>query len=133
MASFSVIGFIDSIKIAGNGCLLFLSEFKKGYRKQGGESVCDRYVSWKVVFPPYFKKYLTEHFGNGMLVEVKGEVLPYAVEHGTAVDGISVFGQCVNLFSYPRSAPKSECRMVKDGDSDDGEMPDVGGFTAPDF
>lgn len=132
MASFSVIGFIDSIRIIENGCLLFLSEFKKGYRKQNGETVDDRYVSWKIVFGSYFRKYLTEHFGNGMLVEVKGEVMPYAIDHGNVVDGTSVIGQCVNLFSYPRISQKNEYKMKKDSQDCD-EVPDIGSFMSPDF
>ena len=37
------------------------------YKKPNGETVDDKYLSWKCVFKPYFKKYINEHFSNGML------------------------------------------------------------------
>ena len=82
MAAFSVIGFVDTIKILPDSCILFLSEYKKGYKKADGTVVEDKYHSWKVIFKGYFIKYLTTHFGKGMLVEVKGEIVPYVIEHG---------------------------------------------------
>ena len=99
MAAFSVIGFIDAVKILPDSCIIFLSEYKKGYRKADGTIVDDKYVSWKVIYKGYFIKYITSHFGKGMLVEVKGEVLPYAIEHGEMVAGVSVIGQTCNIYS----------------------------------
>ena len=110
MAAFSVIGFIDAVKILPDSCILFLSEYKKGYRKTDGTIVDDKYVSWKVIYKGYFIKYITSHFGKGMLVEVKGEVLPYAIEHGQAVEGVSVIGQTCNMYSYPRYNPNKNSR-----------------------
>lgn len=135
MASFQVIGFIDSIKYLpnGGGCLMFLSEFKKGYRKHDGVLVDDKTLSWKVIFRQGLVNYINNHFNNGMLVEVKGEVLPYAIERESIVDGYSVMGQTVNLFSFPRSFARQEQRMIKDSEANASGMPDIDEYNRPDF
>ena len=133
MAAFSVIGFIDAVKILPDSCILFLSEYKKGYRKSDGTIVDDKYVSWKVIYKGYFIKYITSHFGKGMLVEVKGEVLPYAIEHGQAVEGVSVIGQTCNLYSYPRYNVKQELKMIKESQIASNEQPDLEDFNTTDF
>lgn len=133
MAAFSVIGFIDAVKILPDSCILFLSEYKKGYRKSDGTIVDDKYVSWKVIYKGYFIKYITSHFGKGMLVEVKGEVLPYAIEHGQTVEGVSVIGQTCNAYSYPRYCAKQEQKMIKESQAVSNELPDLDDFNKPDF
>lgn len=133
MAAFSVIGFIDAVKILPDSCILFLSEYKKGYRKADGTIVDDKYVSWKVIYKGYFIKYITSHFGKGMLVEVKGEVLPYAIERGEMVAGVSVIGQTCNIYSYPRYGLKQEQKMIKESQEVSNELPDLDDFNKPDF
>ena len=133
MASFSVIGFIECVKVLPDSCILFLSEYKKGYRKSDGTIVDDKYVSWKIIYKGYFTKYITSHFGKGMLVEVKGEVLPYAIEHGKTVEGVSVIGQTCNMYSYPRYSVKQEMKMVKDSQLASTETPDLESYNSPDF
>ena len=133
MAAFSVIGFIDAVKILPDSCILFLSEYKKGYRKTDGTIVDDKYVSWKVIYKGYFIKYITSHFGKGMLVEVKGEVLPYAIERGEMVAGVSVIGQTCNIYSYPRYGLKQEQKMIKESQEVSNELPDLDDFNKPDF
>ena len=133
MAAFSVIGFIDAVKILPDSCILFLSEYKKGYRKTDGTIVDDKYVSWKIIYKGYFIKYITSHFGKGMLVEVKGEVLPYAIERGEMVAGVSVIGQTCNLYSYPRYNVKQESKMIKESQAVSNEVPDLDDFNKPDF
>ena len=133
MASFECIGFINNVKYLPDSVLVFIDEFRKGYRKGDGTVVDDRYITWKVVYKPYFKKYINGHFNNGMLVKVKGEVLPYVVEHGQVLDGYSVIGETINLFSYPRASAKMEQRMFKDSLPDDGEKPDLDSYNRPDF
>lgn len=133
MASFSVIGFVDSVKLLQDACLLYVSEFKKGYKKSNGEYVDDRYMTWKIIYKGYFRKYLMEHFNKGMLVEVKADIVPYAIEHGKTVEGFSVIGQTCNLFSYPRSSVKGEMKMIKDSQLHSDEAPDLEGYIQPDF
>ena len=135
MASFQVIGFIDSIKYLPNqgGCFVFVSEFKKGYRKSSGEVVDDKYMSWKVIFKQGLVNYINNHFSNGMLVEIKGDVLPYSIERDEVVNGYSVIGQTINLFSFPRSVARQENRMIKDSMSHSDEKPDLENYSKPDF
>ena len=133
MASFSVIGFVDAIKILPDSCLLFVSEYKKGYKKSDGTIVDDKYYSWKIIFKGYFIKYLTSHFGRGMLVEVKGEVVPYSVDHGQLIDGYSVIGQTCNIFSYPRSDVKLERKIIKESQANSTELPNLEEHNLPDF
>ena len=117
MANFNVIGIIDAIKYMPqqNGCLVFLSEYKRGYRKNNGDIVEGKFVQWKCIFNQSFVKYISKHFNTRMLVEVKGEVLPYAVEHDNIVNGYSVIGQTMNLYSYPRLSAKTEKKMIFHG------------------
>ena len=133
MASFEVIGLVNTIKYMADHCLVFIDEFKKGYKKQDGTRVEDRYISWKCIFKPYFKKYINEHFSNGMLVQVKGEVMPYAIDHDRLVDGYSVIGQTINMASYPKSMLKQERRMIKESLENSNEKPNLQDHLTPDF
>lgn len=133
MADFTVIGYINNIKYLQDSCLVFLDEFRKGFRKKDGTIVDDKYLSWKCIFKPYFKKYINEHFNQGMLVQVKGEIMPYAIEKEHLVDGYSVIGQTINVASFPRASVKQEAKMIKDSQMHASETPDLEGFNAPDF
>lgn len=133
MADFTVIGYINNIKYLQDSCLVFLDEFRKGFRKKDGTIVDDKYLSWKCIFKPYFKKYINEQFNQGMLVQVKGEIMPYAIEKEHLVDGYSVIGQTINVASYPRASVKQEAKMIKDSQMHASETPDLEGFNSPDF
>lgn len=133
MASFECIGFINTVKFLQDSVLLFIDEYHKGYRKNDGTIVEEKYVTFKIIFKAYFKKYFSTHFSNGVLVKVKGEVLPYAVEHGKAVDGISILGQTCDMFSYPRAGVKQEQKMIKESQMNDNETPNLEAFNTPDF
>lgn len=133
MADFTVIGYINNVKYLQDSCLVFINEFRKGFRKKDGTIVDDKYLSWKCIFKPYFKKYINEHFNQGMLVQVKGEIMPYAIEKEHFVDGYSVIGQTINVSSFPRASVKQEQRMIKDSQMHASETPDLEGFNAPDF
>ena len=133
MADFTVTGFINTIKYLQESCLVFVDEFKRGYKKPNGEIVEDKYLSWKCIFKPYFKKYVNEHFSNGMLVQVKGEIMPYAIENGKLIDGYSVIGQALNIASYPRGSVKAEAKMVKESQLHSTETPDIDAYNQPDF
>lgn len=133
MASWQCVGFVDAVKVLPDACILFLSEYKKGYKKTDGTIVDDKYHSWKIIFKGYFIKYLTTHFNKGMLVEVKGDIVPYAIEHGQIIDGYSIIGQTCNLFSYPRYSVKQEQKMIKDSIANADAAPDLESFNSPDF
>lgn len=133
MASWQCVGFVDAVKVLPDACILFLSEYKKGYKKSDGTVVDDKYHSWKVIFKGYFIKYITTHFNKGMLVEVKGDIVPYVIEHGEVKEGYSVIGQTCNLFSYPRYSIKQENRMINESLANSSEQPDLESFNRPDF
>lgn len=135
MANITIIGFVDNIKYLPNqgGCFVFVSEFKKGYKKSNGDVVDDKYLSWKIIFKQGLVKYINNHFNNGMLVEIKGEVFPYAIDKETIVQGYSVIGQCINLASYPRSTVKMEQNLVKESLLHGSEIPNIDEYKKPDF
>ena len=135
MANITIIGFVDNIKYLPNqgGCFVFVSEFKKGYKKSNGEVVDDKYLSWKIIFKQGLVKYINNHFNNGMLVEIKGDVFPYAIDKETIVQGYSVIGQCMNLASYPRSTVKMEQNLVKESLLHGSEIPNIDEYKKPDF
>ena len=133
MASFETIGFINNIKYLQDAVLVFIDEYHKGYRKSDGTVVDDKYLTFKTVWKPYFKKYVSEHFANGMLVEVKGEMLPYEIQRGEIVDGYTVIGQHITLASYPRYGLKQEQRMIKESQEHATSIPDMDAYNQPDF
>lgn len=136
MADIQILGFIRQVKYLQDGCLVFIDEYKNGYKRSSDGAVVEsKFLSWVCVFKSYFKRYISEHFGNGMLVQVKGEALPYAVAHGESVSGYTVIGQTLNMASYPKSGAKAEIRRVKDGlaNADDVGVPDLGGYKESDF
>ena len=133
MADFTTTGFINTIKYLPDSCLVFVDEFKRGYRKPNGELVEDKYLSWKCIFKPYFKKYINDHFSTGMLVQIKGEILPYAIEKEKFVEGYSVIGQMINLASYPRASVKQEAKMIRESQLSDTEKPNLDEYNKEDF
>lgn len=135
MASIYLVGIIENVKYLpnGGGCFVFMSEYRKGYRKSDGTRVEDKYLSWKVIYKQGLVNYINNHFSTGMVVEVKGEVLPYAIENGETVDGYSVIGQTLNIFSVPRLYQRQEARMQKESQLHSSGVPDLQAYNEPDF
>ena len=133
MASFQVTGFISTISYREDFCLVFVDEYKKGYVRKDGLRVDDKYLSWKCIFNKNYIKYISGHFGKGMLVEIKGEILPFAVEHDKTVEGYSVNAQTINMASYPRASVKRELRMIKESQDASEEQPNLDDFNQSDF
>lgn len=133
MASFETVAFISQIKYLQTSVLVFLEEFHKGYKNKDGSIVDDKYVSYKTIWKPYFRKYINEHFGQGMLVQVKGEMLPYAIEQEKIVDGYTIIGHFITMASYPRYGVKQEQRMIKESQLHATEIPDLDAHNQPDF
>lgn len=136
MADIQILGFIRNVKYLHDSCIVFIDEYKSGYKRANGEQVDEKFLSWRCIFANYFKKFLSQHFGDGMLVSVKGEVLPYALEHGKAIDGYSVMGQTINRASYPRASARAEMKMVKESGEfmeSRNDVPDVEGYNQSDF
>lgn len=135
MADIQILGHITSIQFKQECILLWVDEYKKGYRKQDGTKVDDKVISWKCIFSGNEKKrnYINKFFSRGMLVQVKGEVMPYAIEQGQMVDGYSVFIQALNLAAYPRQMLKQEKKLVQETMMHTDEMPDLDRYNERDF
>lgn len=133
MNRFIVQGFINTIKYLPDACVVYIDDFKKGYKKPNGEIVDDKYFSWKVIFKGYFKKYINEHFSNGMLVEIDAEMYPYAIQNGKLIEGYSCLGKSIDISTYPRYSIKQERKMIKESMDGTYEQPDLESFNQPDF
>ena len=133
MADIQVTGLISTIKYIENAVLVYVDEYKKGYKRQDGAIVDDKYVSWKVIFKDGLKNYISKFFGNGMLVTIKGEAMPYAIEKNAVVEGYSFIGQCINRASYPRAAARAEHKMIKESLEHSNGTPDIDAYNQPDF
>lgn len=135
MASINIIGTVSNIKFLPNqgGCLVFLNEFKNGYRKKDGTRVGDKVYQWRVIFKQGLTKYISDHFSTDMTVEIKGDAIPFAVNHGQEVDGYSVIGQTMNRFSYPRPSAKLEQRAIRESAESSSGVPDLESYNIPDF
>lgn len=68
-----------------------------------------------------------------MLVKVKGEVFPYAIEHGEIKEGVSFIGETCNLYSFPRYSVKQENKMIKESQMHDTATPNLDEYNKPDF
>lgn len=135
MADIQILGHISNIKFQQECILIFVDERKRGYKKQDGTIVDDKILSWKCIFSGNEKKrvYINKFFNTGMLVQVKGEVLPYAIEQGSMIDGYSVFIQTINVAAYPSNNLRMEKKMIKESQMSSNELPDLDRFNEPDF
>lgn len=133
MASIAIIGFIDKVKYLPDSAIVFVSEYRRGYKRKDGSYVDEKYIQWKTVWKPYFKNYINNHFNTGMLVEIHGDVLPYAIEHEKIIEGYSILGKTIDLFSYPRSMAKQEKKMIKESQLHSMGEPNLDDYNAPDF
>lgn len=133
MNRFIVQGFINTIKYLPDACVVHIDDFKKGYKKPNGEIVDDKCFSWKIIFKGYFKKYINEHFSNGMLVEIDAEMYPYAIQNGKLIEGYSCLGKSIDISSYPRASAKQEIKMIKESQENDDARPNIDAYQSPDF
>lgn len=134
MADIIIRGFLDKIHYLQNqGGIMYVSEFKKGYKKSSGEYIEDRYISWRVLFKQGQSSYLNKHFGTGMLIKVKGEVLPFAIKQQNIVEGYTITMDSCVIDSYPRYNAKQEIKMIKESQLNSDEQPDLDSYNQPDF
>ena len=135
MADIQIYGHIANIKYQKECILIFIDERKRGYRKHDGTVVNDTILSWKCIFSRNEKKreYIDKYFNTGMLVKVKGEVLPYATEQGNIADGYSVLVQTINVAAYPSNNLRHEQKMQKESQLHSNGTPDLESYNEPDF
>lgn len=112
---------------------MYLSEFRKGYKRKDGVKVADKYYQWRVIFKQSFVKYISEHFANGLMVEIKGDASPFAVVQGKEVEGYSVLGQTINIFGYPSASQMLEKKIIEQSQETSSGVPDVAAYNEPDF
>lgn len=128
------LGIIDGVKYTDTAVIVTASESRLGYKKKDGSVIPEELLTFRFIFKPYFKKYIAEHFGAGMLVKIKGCLLPYAKDgEGKTIDGFSVIGQTIDRASYPSSKLRMEKRMIKESYGNSAEQPDLEGFEREDF
>lgn len=132
MADFSVTGFIIGTRYNTNSITITVAENRKGYKKKDGTIVEDAILAWKVSFKPYFKKFIAEHFGEGMLVHIKGIVLPYGIDGKEFINGYTIWGQTIDMASYPKNI-RREVKMQKESQSQSETPPDLKGYEQDDF
>lgn len=135
MADFQLLGHISNIKYLPDCILIYVDENKSGYTKPNGERVDARILSWKCIFSGNEKKrgYISKYFNRGMLVQIKGEILPYSIEHGEMKDGVTIFVQAINRYAYPTTGIKRERKMIMESQLSSDEKPDLDAFNTPDF
>jgi len=127
-------GHIDGIRYNDTSVIVTASERKLGYKRRDGVIVDDEILSFRFIFKPYFRKYISEHFSSGMLVKIKGTMLPYAKDHeGNVVDGYSIIGQTIDLAPYPSNNIRMEKKRIKESIAASDEKPDLDAYNQPDF
>lgn len=135
MADIVIRGFLDKMHFLPNqtGGIIQVSEFRKGFTKNDGTYVDDKYITWKILFKNGQATFINKHFNTGMLVKVKGEVLPYAVEHNVTIDGYTVFMDSISVDSFPRNAARQEFKTQKESQMHSDESPDLEEYEKPYF
>jgi hypothetical protein len=128
------LGHIEGIRYVDNAVIVIASERKQGYKKSDGTIVPDDVLTFSFIFKSYFKGYIAKHFSRGMLVKIKGFMLPYAKDkEGNAIEGYTILGQTIDLATYQTTTTRIEKRMIRDSQQHMTEKPDVEGFNQPDF
>lgn len=128
------LGNIDGVKYTDTAVIVTASETRLGYKKKDGSVVPDELLTFRFIFKPYFRKYIAEHFGAGMLVKIKGCMLPYAKDSdGKPTEGFSLIGQTIDRASYPSNKLRMEKRMLKESYASSTEKPDLDEFEREDF
>lgn len=128
------LGHIDGVKFSDNAVFVIASEKLVGYKKKDGTIVNPEVCTYTFIFKPYFRKYIAEHFSSGMLVKIKGTMLPYAKDHqGNNIDGFTLLGQTIDIAAYQTSTAKIERKRMYDSKKVDMGMPNVEEYQQDDF
>lgn len=134
MADFTLYGFIEGIRYSDASASVSVSERKLGYKKKDGTYVDEELLTYRVIFKEYFKKYLATNFSEGMLVKVKGTLLPYAKDRdGKSTDGYTMLGQTIDREAYPKSTSRLDHKMVKESVLHGNGTPDLESYRSDDF
>lgn len=128
------LGHIDGIRYTDTAVIVTASERRQGYRKANGVIVPDDVLTFRFIFKPYFRKYLSEHFNKGMLVKIKGVMLPYAKDNqGNVIEGFTLLGQTIDRAAYQTTNIKAEKIMQKESQEHSTGSPDLDSYNQDDF
>lgn len=128
------LGHIEGVRYTDTSVIVTASERRSGYKKADGTIVPDELLTFKFIYKPYFKKYISEHFSTGMLVKIKGNMLPYAKDRqGNIIEGYSIIGETINRATYQTNSLRAEKRLVKESLDSTNDTPDLAAFNEPDF
>lgn len=131
---YQFLGHIEGVRYTETSVVIVACERRKGYKKKDGTIVDDELLTFRFLFNNNYRKYISEHFSRGMLVKIKGFMLPYAKDHeGHIIDGFTCIGQCIEIASYPSNNVRIEKRMVKESQKTSTETPRLEEFESPDF
>lgn len=133
MADFQVTGVLEGFKTLETAMVVTVSELRLGYKKKNGTQVNEQVLTWTIVFKPYFKKYISNNFYSGMLVQVKGMVFPFKKVGGEEyVDGCTVIGQTINVATHQKNVRK-EKQILRQSQAHNNTTPNLEDFMLSDF
>ena len=128
------LGHIEAIRYTDTAILITVSERRLGYRKKDGSIVDDEILNYKIIFKLGMRAYISKFFDTGMLVSIKGIVLPYAKDHqGNIVEGYSIIGETMSRAAYPSKGIRNEKRAIKESQISSSGTPDLDSYNEPDF
>ena len=128
------LGHIEGIRYTDTAVVVTASERRQGYTKKDGTIIDDELLTFRFLFKPYFRKYISEHFSSSMLVKIKGIMLPYAKDHqGNIIEGFTILGQTIDRAPYQTNTIRAEKRMIKESQLASTQAPDLDSFNQPDF
>lgn len=128
------LGHIEAIRYTDTAILVTVSERRLGYRKKDGSIVDDELLNYKIIFKLGMRAYISKFFDTGMLVSIKGVMLPYAKDHqGNIVEGYSIIGETMSRAAYPAKGFRNEKRAIKESQLSSVGTPDLDSYNEPDF
>ena len=131
---YNFLGHIDGIRFTETAVIVTASERRQGYKKSNGEIVADDVLTFRFIFKTYFRKYISEHFNKGMLVKIKGFMLPYAKDsQGNIIEGFTLLGQTIDRAAYQTTNIKREKMMQKESQEHSTGAPDLDSYNMEDF
>lgn len=135
MADVTLFGAIERVRCGERVISMTVLERRLGYKRKDGVSVPEGVLSYRVLFKPSMRKYISSYFSTGDLVKVKGSFLPYCTnKDGDVKEGYTILGQTIEFGIYPKFNLDVERKMRMPVDSSISEMqPDVDDFMDDDF
>lgn len=134
MVDVLIFGFVESIRCNDNFVVVKVSVRRAGYKKKDGTVVGEEILVYRIMFASYMRRYISEHFDAGILVKIKGTMLPYAKDgKGDIVDGYTILGQTMERGTYPLQSSRISKKVLKDSVGHEVGNPDLDGFLSDDF